>query len=185
MAETRSLTRDQVAEVGRCQALLPKESDFKGRKGYSRKYRADGTYEWKYSYTTNVGGKLTNEAHEVLERMRPFAKADTERHSRTELRKPKARLRDRYGQVRLVDPGLADAAAHRNGWTHAWRARGNPVESGVGGMLWRAGPRGWEPLGVRCLGAPLRGSARVPRGAIQHDPSGNPWAWIAGAWRRA
>jgi hypothetical protein len=190
MAETRSqsLTHEQVAEVGRCQALLPREADViaaLGEKGHRRKYRPDGTYEWSHPYTTNVGGKLTREAQAVHELMRPFSAADTARHARNQQKVERVALRDRDGQVSYMEPALADATADSTGRRHVWKTRGNPVERGAEGMLWKLVGGEWWPLGVRCLGTPLRGSARVPRGAIQHDPSGLPWAWRSGAWRRA
>lgn len=180
----RSLTHEQVADVGRCQALLPTEAQFVGKKGYKRKYRADGTYEWRYRYTTNHKGKLTREANEVLEMMRPFSKADTDRHSALEQKKPRVALKSRDGAIQFVEPALADRTARQNGWTHVWRARGNRVERGPDSMLFRCVGGEWEALGVHCLGTPLWGSATVPRRGVQHDPDGRPWRWIAGSWRR-
>jgi hypothetical protein len=180
----RVVTPQQVADIGRCQGLLPREADFVGRKGYRRTTRPDGSYAWRYRFQQNVGGKRTRAGHEVLERMTPFIRADTERHAKLEAKRPRAALKDRDGGVRYLDPALADDAARRNGWSHNWRARGNTVERGVDGMLFRCAAGAWEPLGVNCLGAPLRGTSHVPRRGIQHDPSGRPWRWIAGEWRR-
>lgn len=184
MSKQLEMTHEQVAEVGRCQRLLPKESDFIGKKGYKRKYRPDGTYEWKYSYTTNHNGKLTKEAQEVIQMMTPFSKADTERHLKMQRTKPRATLRDHKGQLCQVDESMADQTARANKWHHHWRPRGNRVEFGPDGMLFRCVGGDWEPLGVRCLGTPLRGKALVPRRGIQHDPDGDPWRWINGKWRR-
>lgn len=175
---------ERVKDIGRCQKMLPVESDFIGRKGYSRRYRADGTYEWRFRYRPNVNGKPTGTQSEVVERMRPFMRADTERHAKLESAKDRARLKDKDGAVRFVEPALADQAARRNGWTHSWRARGNRVERGFDGMLYRCASGTWEALGVHCLGTPLRGSALVPRRGIQHDPDGHPWRFVAGEWRR-
>lgn len=188
----REVTAEQVAEMARCQALLPREAEYVGRKGYRRKYRPDGTYEWRYRFQQNDGSptntKRTAEGHQVLERMRPFMRADTERQAKLQKQQQIETMKDRDGQMRLVPAGLTDQAARRNGWSHVWRARGNRVETGAGGMLFRllrCDGGGWEPLGVHCLGTPLRGgSATVPRRGIQYDPDGNPWRWIAGAWRR-
>ncbi len=180
------VTREQVKDIGRCQKLLPVEADFIGRKGYSRKYRPDGSYEWRFRYRPNVNGKATKTQEEMVQRMRPFMRADVERHGKIQAKQERVAMKDGEGRVGLVDAGLADQAARRNGWTHSFRARGN-VEPGVGGkypMLWRRCAGGaWEPLGVHCLGTPLRGSPTVPRRGIQLDPDGNPWRWIAGEWR--
>ena len=183
MSRTQEISHEQVDAIGRCQALQPRESEFIGKRGYKRTYRPDGGYEWRYRYTTNVNGKMTREAGEVLEMLRPFSKADTERHQNREAKKERAKLRDRNGAVCFVDPERADDAARRNGWAHVWSARGVRVAAGPDGMLFRL-TKDWEPLGVRCLGTPLHGSALVPRRGVQHDPDGNPWRWIAGAWRR-
>lgn len=183
-----TVTPEQVKEIGRCQKLLPTESDFIGRKGYWRKPKdpADpgGAYEWGFRYRPNVRGKPTKTQQEMVQRMRPFMRADVERHAKLEAAKERVALKDKDGQVRLVDPGLADQAARRNGWTHSFRARGN-VEAGVGGMLWRRCVGGdWEPLGVTCLGTPICGKAEVPRRGTQQDPDGNPWRYVAREWRR-
>lgn len=184
----REVTPEQVSEMARCQALLPREAEYVGRNGYRRRYRPDGTYEWRYRFQQNDGSptntKRTAEGHQVLERMRPFMKADAERQARLQKQHETATMRDAQGEVRLVPAGLTDQAARRNGWSHVWRARGNRVETGAGGMLFRWSAGAWEPMGVRCLGTPLRGSAAVPRSGYQRDPDGNPWRWIAGAWRR-
>lgn len=61
--------------------LLPTEADFKGKKGYRRRYRKDGSYTWRYRFKPNENGKLTKEAVEVGERMRGFNVAEMERQS--------------------------------------------------------------------------------------------------------
>jgi len=183
-ASVHAVTTDQVADIGRCQSLLPREADFIGRKGYSRRFREDGSYSWRYRFQQNDRGKRTAAGHEVLERMTPFMRADTERHAKIEAKKPRAVLRDKSGRRRLIDPALADRAARENGWSHVSSGGASRVEGGVGGMLWKWLVREWWPLGVRCLGTPLKGSRRVSRKVIQYDPDGHPWRWIAGAWRR-
>lgn len=185
---TRTVTVEQVREVGRCQRMLPTESDFKGRKGYWKKPKdsanPDGPYDWGFRYRPNVNGKPTKTQQEMLSRFKPFMRADTERHAKLEAAKDRVTLKDRDGGVRFVDPALADQAARRNGWSHSWRVRGNPVERGVDGMLFKLVGGDWWPLGVRCLGIPLRGRQRVSRKGLQHDPDGHPFRWVAGAWRR-
>lgn len=192
-ASERTVTTEQVADIGRCQSLLPREAEFIGRKGYSRRYREDGSYEWRFRFQQNDKGKRTKVGAEVLDRMKPFMRADTERHAKNEAKKPRARLRDRDGRVRLVDPALADRAARTNGWSHVVSVSGSRVEGGVGGMLWKWLAGEWYPLGRWCLSTPWhqgnrpengrRDGTMLPRG-VQHDPDGNPWRWIADAWRR-
>jgi len=191
----RTVTPEQVKDIGRCQKLLPTEADFKGRKGYWRRAKMvedesgkivpdpSGRYDWGFKFRPNVNGKFTSTGGEVLERMRPFMRADTERQQKNVSKQASpALLRDANGAVRPVAPGLADQAARRNGWTHVWSvSRNGRVESGVGGMLFRVGRFGWEATGRLQLGlsgkiAPLR----LP----QYDPDGNPWRWIAGSWRK-
>lgn len=180
----RALTSEQVAENASVRSKLPTERDFKGKKGYWRKYRPDGSYEWGCRFRPNADGKRTNAASEVLEMMRPHSEAATALAIRRAQSQDKAALRDKDGGIRLMAPAVADAAARRNGWHHHWRPRGNPVEQGPEGALfsWRGGE--WVCLGVRCMGTPLKGSRNVPRRGIQHDPDGNPHRFIAGDWRR-
>lgn len=184
----REMTLEQVREVGRCQALLPRESEYVGKPGYERKVMPDGSYKWRYKFQQNdgqrIGTKRTREGNEVLERLKPFIRADTERHLKLAAREEQVALRDQDGGTRLVSAGLADQAARRNGWSHRWRARGNPVKSGVDGMQFRLIRDEWEPLGVYCLGEPIVGPKHVPRRGIQHDPDGAPWRFVAGRWRK-
>lgn len=178
------VTPTEVAEQARVQKLAPVEGDFIGKKGYERKYNPDGSYKWRYSYTPNEGGKQTRESHEVWEMMKPFVAADTERVHKKRHGIERATLKDKDGRVRLVRAAQADACARQNGWTHAWRAGGASVASGPQGMLFRRAPEGWEPLGVRCLGTPLRGNREVPCRGVQFDPSGMPWRGLGDHWVR-
>lgn len=61
--------------------LLPTEADFKGKKGYSRRYRKDGSYSWRYRFKPNENGRLTKEAQEVGALMHGFNLAEMERQS--------------------------------------------------------------------------------------------------------
>lgn len=184
----RELTAEQVSDVAKCQSLLPREAEFIGKKGYRRTYREDGSYEWRYRFQQNDGDrnhtKRTKAGHEVLERMRPFMSADAERHAKMQAKEERVTLRDRDGGMRVVSAGLADDAARRNGWSHGWRARGNRVESGAKGMLFRLVAGEWEGLGVYCLGVPLLGPKEVPTTSTQPDPDGHPHRFVAGEWRK-
>lgn len=74
------LKTSDLQEIGRTNALKPKESDFIGKKGYRRYYRKDGSYSWRYKFAPNDGhGRLTKEATEVGEMMKPYQRADIER----------------------------------------------------------------------------------------------------------
>jgi hypothetical protein len=178
----RTLTPAEVKEVGRVQRLKPKETDFIGKPGYRRTYRPDGKYDWSYEFKANDNGKVTNEAREFGERLLPFQRADTERQSRLQSKVEKVRLKDQNGNTHYLDAALAGVGCPE-GWSHSWRPRGATVERGVTGMLWRRAPKGWEPLGVRCLGVPLSGRATVSPRGIQRDPDGNPWRHVMGKWR--
>lgn len=178
------ITPQEVAEVGRVERLKPTEADFTGKPGHWRKYRADGTYEWGFKFRPNEDGKLTRDAEMVGEMFRPHNRAALEHQSLKKAAKPRETLRDGDGRVHFVDARLAPAAAARNGWHHHWRPRGNPVERGRGGMLWRWAGR-WEPLGVRCLGTPLFGRREVDEDSVQFDPDGEAWEHVDGEWRAA
>jgi hypothetical protein len=160
--------------------LKPTESDFKGKKGYKRTYRPDGSYEWSYSFTPNENGKKTKEAQEVGEALKPWQRAEVERMARRPV-KPKDKLRDQNGEIRLIDPAKADLTARKNGWSHVWRAGGVPVESGVNGMLFRRNGNGWEPTGRLEAGVMGR---EAPTDQVQHDPDGNPWVYNGMEWSR-
>lgn len=87
---------NHVEEVGACQRLKPGEEQFKRKKGYQRFHvvedsaapkgtrevrgeAPDGSYQWRYDFTSNEAGKPTKEWHEVQELLRPSLLADQER----------------------------------------------------------------------------------------------------------
>lgn len=172
-----------VGTIAQANKLRPTESDFAGKKGFKRRYRKDGSYEWRYRYKPNDHGKVTREGAEVQEMLRPFQRADIERTARDQAKREKVNLRDANGALHAIDAPLADAIARQRGWTHARRSKRHRVERGVDGMLWQLDRVGWRPLGVRCLGTPISGKRTISKIGIQRDPSGNPWRWIAGEWR--
>lgn len=173
-----SLGAKELSEIGRCRKLLPTEKDFIGRKGYARKYRADGSYEWTYDYKPNVQGKKTKAAAEVEEMMRPFHQADLERNHKLRGGGPKAAFKDERGQVQYLAP--ESLASKPSSWRHHWRAGGVPVVAGPQGMLFRWIKRQWEATGR--LEAGIIGK-RAPRYGIQRDPDGVPWRFVGGEWR--
>lgn len=75
-----AIGRAELNDIGRVNALKPTREQFKGRKGYWEKPKKNGGFEWGYDFKPNDGqGKLTKEAAEVGEMMRPSMKADLER----------------------------------------------------------------------------------------------------------
>lgn len=193
---TQTMTQAQVDEAGRCHRLRPTEKDILAskelRKGHWRKHRTDGTYEWGCDYKTNEGGVLTKAANEFLAMMRPFSKADAERHAKNQAGMPRVALRNRSGGVDFMSPDVADATADQTGRSHLWRAKGSPTERGAGGMLFKWDGLAWWPTGRWCSGTPCtqtfrpkwgrKDGAMMGRG-IQHDPDGCPWVWADGEWR--
>ena len=189
----RTLTRAHIEEGAKNRELLPLMSEFKGRPGYKEQAAkvwrtgvgfVDG-YETRYSFPPNRDGKLTKQASEVGEAMAPFNRAELERQARLQHALPKVRLKG-HGGFQYVDPDQADAVARRNGWRHErMPGRRCQVERGPQDMLFqrRLGSRDWAPLGVRCLGTPLRGTRKVSRRGVQFDPDGRPWRFMAGEWR--
>ena len=177
------ITKREVDEKARIAKLKPTEAEFIGRPGYSRKYRKNGSYKWKYDFTPNDGhGKLTREAEEVGDMMTPFNDAATEHQAAVQGRAPKAALRDASGTVQYVDPPIADATAARNGWRHHWRAGGLQLERGLqGGQLFRRLSGGWEPTGR--TEAAITG-ALADKSVIHISPDGKPWRWSSGEWRK-
>lgn len=192
----RRMTPQQVSDIGKCQSLLPTESDFKGKRGYWRKYRSDGSgrYEWGFKFRPNVDGKRTRAGQAVVEMMAPFSEADSRRFRTQEKNSPRAALRDHDGQIRVVDAALADSTAQRNGWSHAFRVGKGRTERGVDGMLFKWDGLAWWPTGRWCSSAPFtqthrpkdgrRDGSMILRGR-QRDPDGHPWRYVAGSWRRA
>lgn len=171
-----------------------KRSDFQGRPGYWEKpakvWRpgvgmVDG-FKWGCRVPKVKRSKREVSAADLGDMIRPA----TERH-----RIKAATDMEKRGDVRLVsDNGYeyvpketADIVAEKNGWHSDWSGgRATSVlHRGPDGMLFRHCKAGWEPLGVRCLGTPLTGSANVSRREIQRDPDGNPWKWSRGEWVRA
>lgn len=180
----RQVSKAEVEALGETRKLAPKITDFIGRPGFAhrREQRADGTWEDVVSWVPNDNGKPTRAAKEVEEALRPFGKADTARFCASQERVEKALLRDADGGTRFVPVQLAESAAKRNGWVHKWRAGGSRVRAGLeGDMLYRWGPNGWEPTGYRQVGVNAEPASRR---AIQRDPSGEPWVWRKGKWRK-
>lgn len=185
-----TLQADQIKDKAEVRKLLPTEKDFIGRPGYERKYTGgvdcDGKprYKWRFRYRPNVDGKWTKTGGEVLERMRPFMKADTERHQKLEAQKERARLKDSNGSVHYVDPSLADKAARRNGWRHPISGKRSQVERGPDGMAFKLVSGEWQPTGKWCLSTPWT-QHRRPKGGrkdgtmicsgSQRAPDGTAW----------
>lgn len=198
MTDTLEQAVAKIKDKASVRKLLPTEKDFIGRPGYERKYTGElnhsgePIYKWRYKYRPNVDGKWTKEGGEVLERMRPFMKADSERHMRLEAQKQRAKLKDQSGAVHYVEPHLASTAAQRNGWGHVVSRGRNRVEVGLDGMLFKLIGNNWHPLGRWCLSEPW-GQAGRPKGGrrdgsmvsrgIQRDPDGVPWRFVEGEWR--
>ena len=143
------------------------EKDFQGLPGYARRYRKDGTYEWRYRFRPNAYGRPTKEAERVRDLMLPSFKISTQR----------AAL---MAQASAASAALVGSTTDADGWSRPSRVGGNPVERGVDGMLFRWSVRRWEPLGVRCLGTPLfdHGPLKSP----QRDPDGHLWWGEEGEW---
>lgn len=75
----------------------------------------DGKYMWRAPYQASKdGGK-------VIEMMSPFWRADTERQSRLQARRPQTKLRDESGSVHNVPTVDAEKAERRNGWREGHR----------------------------------------------------------------
>ncbi len=170
----------ELAEIRKANHLKPTEADFRGKKGYYRKYNSDGSYKWGYKYKPNDGGKPTKEGAMVLDMLRPGMKADAERNEKAQAAIPRVRLKDQDGGIHYVEASQADAVARSTGRSHDWRAGGVRVERGLDGMLFRLIAGKWEPTGQLQLG--FRGQ-QCPRRGMQRDPDGNVWAWKSRAWR--
>jgi len=165
----------------------------KGRKGYREFHYdesgkevpgpdANGRFQYAYEFKPNEGGKLTREAHEALEWMKPATDEGLRRSMSQQTARDRVRLRDTDGRSRIIDAALAEQTARRNGWSHVWRAGGLTVESGVeGDMLWRQVADGWEPTGRKTVGV-LGEPADVT--VVQFDPDGEPWTWNGSEWVR-
>lgn len=179
-----TLTKADVKEKAALERLKPTEADFAGKPGYSRKYKPGGGYDWSYKFRPNEDGKLTNEAQEVGEMMSNFNRVSLEHQVKTQANVSRETLLDGNGRKQYVEAGMADAVARKNGWRSAWKPGGNLVERGSRMMLFRWIAGDWYPLGVRCLGTPLSGAARLPRTGLYRDPSEGVWRWKAGEWRK-
>jgi len=131
----------EVAAIAKAQALKPTEAEFIGKKGYSRRYRKDGSYTWRYRFKPNLNGVKTKEQQEVESLMRPFHRADTERVAELQSRRERVSVRDGAGQRQYLEPDKVDETAQRNGWKHDWR--------GSGGMIRPEMPDGYRPRWVR------------------------------------
>lgn len=158
----RELSQEVLKQTREGNRAGAQEKDFQGLPGYSRRYRKDGSYEWRYRFRPNAYGRPTKEAERVRDLMLPSFKVGTKR----------AALMAQAAAA--AGPALVDTDAE-NGWSQTRRTGGCPVERGVDGMLFRLLAGKWWPLGVRCLGTPLvdAGPLRSP----QRDPAGNVW-WL-------
>jgi len=138
----RELTPQAVRDRERVQRLKPKEDDFKGKKGYERYHvvevggqrvkvqgeAPDGSYKWAYHFKPNDHGKLTREAAEVGEMLRPFQRADIER---VENMPPSA--------------ALAESTERSRGRSRT-HVTGSPVECRAGGRWCLTTPYPWTPV---------------------------------------
>lgn len=181
----------QIQATQKLNRVKPKEADFKGKKGYRETFDENGKRSWRYRFPVNEHGKMTKEAREVGEMFAPLARVEAELGATN--KSPKAVMKDKDGNVQFVDPGLADATARRNGWTHSWRAGGNRVEVGIDGMLFMHWSHGWEPMGRWCQTTPHDWSKPPKNGrkdgtmrctGTQRDPSGDLWEAVKGEWVR-
>jgi hypothetical protein len=156
-----TVTRTELAEQAKVQALKPTEKDFAhvfGERRIKRRFRKDGGYSWSLPFTPNQRGKVTKDAHTVGEMMAPYHEAEQVRHG-------------------VGRPGDYGRSPHR--------AR-TELEHGPDGMLFRRfhGEADWQALGVRCLGTPIGGTADIPLSGTQRDPEGNVWIPKEGRWQR-
>ena len=170
-------TEAEVAEIARVQRLAPTEDDVKGKPGYSRTYREDGSYEWHYTHEQNDShGKLTSAGHEAQEMMQPFLEANTERMAARSVATPAVAMRDADGRTQFVRPEMADGVARRNGWRHkvVVRGRRSAVAMADGTYLSRSGQR-WQVEA-------LTGN-RILEGKLLVAPDGVAWRFIDGQYR--
>jgi len=145
---------------------------------------APGYRETQDGWAIDLGKCGARAAAEMAEMFHPFSRSEATRARRRSARRDVVRMRDGNGAERYVPPHLVRPVALRNGWREKTSRGGLPLVSGPEGMLFRCVGGAWEATGVRCLGQPLRGPRHVPRRGIQHDPRGQPWRWVAGAWRK-
>ncbi|MGQ0721020.1 MAG: hypothetical protein ACT4PE_05530 [Candidatus Eiseniibacteriota bacterium] len=183
-------TTDDLKEGLRARKKAPDKNYLKAKYPHAFREQVNpetGIPEWRVGGLRPDGTPFLKreEQRELNNELRPFMSAESERARNLASRRPKGVvLRDKDGGRRIIHPALADSVARKNGWRSGERPRGNRVERGEGGMLWRMVAGAWMPLGVRCLGRPLKGSARIPRRGIQYDPDGRPWRWVGREWTR-
>ena len=115
-------TKEDQRELGKARRLRPTESDFKGKRGYWKKYtggkNSDGTphYEWGYKFKPNDGhGKLTKAASSVWEAMLPSVRADNERMQKMQARIERIPLKSPNG-IEYVPADKVESAQRTNGW---------------------------------------------------------------------
>lgn len=179
-------TMDDLRDGIKARKLAPDRGYLKKKfpGAYREEVTPSGKREWVIDVKTHDrSGNLTAEGREFTGLFHPFMKAEAERGRKLGARMPQAvALRDAEGRTRMVHPELADAAARRNGWHSGERPRGNPVQAGPQGMLFRLIRDRWEPLGVYNLGTRRFGPSRVPKRSLQQDPDGAYWRWLSGMW---
>ena len=126
----------ELAERKKITRLRPTEKDVEAAFGshrIRRKYRPDGSYEWRMPFRPNDGqGKHSHDGQAVMELMRPFWRADSERHSASQARTPRAMLKDKTGSAQYVEPEKARETADRNGWHSPGRIVGILARGVVG-----------------------------------------------------
>jgi len=122
--DDKTITKDQLKEIGRVQALKPKVTDFEGLPGFkfSEEKRPDGGTDVVASFPPNDGhGKLSRQAVIVQEAMTPFMRADTERHLRNQQMVERVALKDEAGSAHYIEPHRAEEVERRNGWREGHR----------------------------------------------------------------
>lgn len=78
----REITREQVDDLARVNALKPGREEFRKMPGYYEKEKAEGGYDWGAKYAPNDGAttdtRKTKQANEVGDLFKPFARAHEE-----------------------------------------------------------------------------------------------------------
>lgn len=164
----------EMAEVGRVEALRPTQADM--REAFGEPVDEGKSVRWSIDMRDP---KARGKYRELTAAHR---RATIERSGAYNAQ-PKVEIRNREtGEKRFVFAELEDHVGRKTGMVRSRIGKGNPVERGPDGMLFRWVGREWLPTGRTCLGTPLDPSDSGLATGVQRDPSGGTWLEIEGEW---
>lgn len=152
--------------------------------------------EWKDArgvtqYKIRVTPRTQKDRQDLLDMEMPSIRLEKDRAEHLAATTPKVEVLNSWGQRVRLDARFADGIARQRGMHHVMRVKGQVIERGPDGMLFRLVGQSWQPTGRWCLSTPWAFGAMPKTGeedgtmrleGMQRDPDGGAWLPIEGEW---